>query len=243
MVTAVTLFAVMNLCVKGLPQVPAMEVVFFRCAISLVLSYWWLQRLGINWRGRPENFPRLAGRGISGTVALFLFFLTVQKMPLATAVVIQYLSPIFTAIIAMIFLGEKLKPVQWLFFAISFTGAALLKGFDDRVSWLYLGLGLLSSLLAGVAYNFVRSLSQREHPLVIVMYFQIAGVLLGGTFTLANFHLPSPGEWALLLAVGITAHLAQVQLTKAIQGEKVGIITSLVYIGAIYAAIFGWAIF
>ena len=226
-----------------MPRMPAMEVVFFRCLVSLVLSYFWLRSLKIHWRGKPENFWRLIGRGTAGGIALYLFFLTVQKMPLATAVTIQYLSPIFTAIIAMIFLGEKLKPVQWLFFAISFVGAAMLKGFDDRVSWLYLGLGLLSSLLAGVAYNFVRSLSGREHPLVIVFYLQIIGVVMGAAFSFSDFHWPSSTEWLLLLLVGLTAYFAQVQLTKAIQGERVGIITSLVYVGAIYASIFGWVLF
>ena len=243
MLLAVTLFAAMNLCVKALPHVPAMEVVFFRCLISLVISFFWLRQLGVYWWGHRQNFWRLTGRGLSGGVALFLFFLTVQKMPLATAVTIQYLSPIFTAIIAMLFLGEKLKPVQWSFFAISFTGAAMLKGFDERVSWLYLGLGLLSALLAGVAYNFVRSLSGKEHPLVIVFYFQVIGVAMGGTFSVADFYIPSGIEWILLLLVGLTAHFAQVQLTKAIQGERVGIITSLVYLGAVYASLFGWILF
>ncbi len=243
MLLAVTLFAAMNLGVKGLSQVPAMEVVFFRCLVSLLVSFFWLKNLRVYRWGQPKNLSRLLGRGISGGIALFLFFVTVQQMPLATAVTIQYLSPIFTAIIAMLFLGEKLKNIQWLFFAISFAGAVLLKGFDERVSWLYLGLGIVSALLAGVAYNFVRSLSGREHPLVIVFYFQVVGVIMGGAFTAFNFHLPSLSEWGLLLMVGLTAHFAQVQLTKAIQGERVGIITSLVYLGAVYAAVFGWIFF
>ena len=243
MLLAVTLFAAMNLCVKALPNVPAMEVVFFRCLISLVISFFWLKQLGVYWWGKRENLGRLMGRGISGGVALFLFFLTVQKMPLATAVTVQYLSPIFTAIIAMLFLGEKVKPVQWSFFALSFIGAALLKGFDDRISWLYLGLGIFSAFLAGTAYNFVRSLSGKEHPLVIVFYFQVIGVVMGGTFSATDFYMPSGMEWLFLLLIGLTAHFAQVQLTKAIQGERVGPITSLVYIGAIYASIFGWILF
>lgn len=243
MLAAVTFFATMSLCVKALPHIPAMEVVFFRCLISLVLSYFWLKKRGLSVWGKPENRFKLWGRGISGTIALFLFFLTMQHIPLATAVTIQYLSPIFTAILAMIFLNEKLRPVQWLFFAISFLGAVLLKGFDDRISWFYLGLGVLSAMLSGVAYNFVRSLSGREQALVVVIYFQVAGTLLGGAFTAFNFYLPAGRDWLLLLGVGLTAHIAQVLLTKALHGEKAAIITSLVYVGAVYASIFGWLIF
>ena len=243
MTWAVLLFAGMNLCAKGLSHVPAMEIVLFRCAISIVLAYFWLKKVGVHWAGSPENRLRLWGRGLSGTVALFLFFLTVQKMPLATAVTIQYLSPVFTAILAMIFLGEKPRRIQWLFFAISFAGIMLLKGFDHRISWLYLGIGVLSAFLAGVAYVFVRSLSGREHPLVVVFYFQMIGTLLGGSFTLFNFTLPQGLDWLLLLGVGLLAHFAQVNLTKALQGEKAGIISSLNFFGAIYAAVFGWLLF
>jgi drug/metabolite transporter (DMT)-like permease len=240
---AVLLFAGMNLCAKGLSGIPSMEIVFFRCAISILLTWFWLKKVDARWAGSPENRLRLWGRGISGTVALFLFFLTIQKLPLATAVTIQYLSPVFTAILAMFFLGEKLRRVQWFFFAISFSGIVLLKGFDDRISWLFLGLGVLSAFLAGVAYVFVRSLSGREHPLVIVFYFQMIGTLLGGSFTAFDFKMPLPWEWLLLLGVGLLAHFAQVNLTKAIQGEKVGIISSLNFFGAIYASIFGWLLF
>ncbi|MEZ4935780.1 MAG: DMT family transporter [Saprospiraceae bacterium] len=243
MLLAVTLFAAMNLCVKAMPQVPAMEIVFFRCVVSLTLSYFWLKKLGVNWIGKKKIDGCSLGGVFLGVWHLFFFFLTIQKIPIATAVTLNYLSPIFAAIIAMLFLGEKMKPIQWSFFAISFIGAALLKGFDDRVSWLYLGMGVLGALLAGVAYSFVRSLSGKEHPLVIVFYFQIIGVLLGGTFSVADFYIPNAMEWLLLLLVGLTAHFAQVQLTKAIQGERVGIITSLVYVGAIYASVFGWILF
>lgn len=164
-------------------------------------------------------------------------------MPLASAVTVQYLSPFFTAILAIIFLREKIKPVQWFFFAISFAGVLALKGLDERISWLYLFIGLTSAMLAGVAYTFVRSLSGREHPLVIVFYFQVVGTLLGGFFSLYEFKMPTLSELAILVGVGTFAHFAQVLLTKALQGEKAGIITSLNFFGAVYAAIFGWLLF
>lgn len=243
MLWAVFFFALMNICVKALPDIPAMEVVFFRCAVSIVLSFVWLRKIGVNVWGQRRNRWRLWGRGISGTVALFMFFVTVQKMPLASAVTVQYLSPVFTAIIAMIFLREKIKPVQWLFFAISFAGVVALKGFDERISWLYLGIGLGAAMLAGVAYTFVRSMSGREHPLVIVFYFQVVGTLLGGAYSLFEFKVPTLYELSILVGIGLLAHIAQVFLTKALQGEKAGIVTSLNFFGAVYAAVFGWLLF
>ena len=61
-------------------------------------------------------------RGLFGTTALMLFFYTIQVLPLASAMVIHYLSPIFTALIAHFFLKERLKLNQIFFFIVSFAG-------------------------------------------------------------------------------------------------------------------------
>ncbi|MCF8245688.1 MAG: DMT family transporter [Saprospiraceae bacterium] len=238
---AVVFFAVMNVCAKGLTDFPAMEIVFFRCVVSILLSFFWLKQVSVSWKG--SHTLQLIGRGLAGTTALYFFFLTIQKMPLASAVTIGYTSPIFTAILAVLFLKEKMKPLQWLFFGVSFLGVVALKGFDPRVTWLFLGLGLIAAAMSGVAYVLVRSLTGKEHPLVVVFYFQLVGTVVGGLFTIFNFKMPQSWDWLLLLAVGLCAHFGQVNLTLAIQGEKVGTISSLNFLGAIFATFFGWLLF
>lgn len=237
MLWAVVFFSIMNATIKGVENLPTMEIVFFRCVISILFSVFWLRRVSVSWQG--THTLQLVGRGLAGTTALYFFFLTIQNMPLASAVTIGYTSPIFTALLAVLFLKEKMRPVQWLFFGVSFVGVAALKGFDERVSWLYLGMGLLAAAMSGVAYVLVRSLSGKEHPLVVVFYFQLVGTVVGGGFTLFNFQMPHGWDWVLLLATGICAHFGQVYLTLALQGEKAGVISSLNFLGAIFATIFG----
>ncbi len=234
---AVVFFSIMNATIKGVENLPTMEIVFFRCVISILFSVFWLRRVSVSWQG--THTLQLVGRGLAGTTALYFFFLTIQNMPLASAVTIGYTSPIFTALLAILFLKEKMRPVQWLFFGVSFVGVAVLKGFDERVSWLYLGMGLLAAAMSGVAYVLVRSLSGKEHPLVVVFYFQLVGTVVGGGFTLFNFQMPHGWDWVLLLATGVCAHFGQVYLTLALQGEKAGVISSLNFLGAIFATIFG----
>ena len=112
-------FSMMQICVKFLPHIPATELILFRSIISLILSIYMLQKIGIPMLG--NNKKVLLMRGIFGTIALLLFFTTIQNIPLASAVTIQYLSPIFTALFAAVFLKEKMQVRQWLFFGISFA--------------------------------------------------------------------------------------------------------------------------
>lgn len=163
MLLATFFFAVMNVFVKQLVNIPAMEIVFFRCLVSAAICFVGINRARVDWRG--NNNALLLARGTFGTIALYTFFLTVQNIPLATAVTIQYLSPIFTTLIAVFLLGEKVKTLQWLFYALAFVGVFVMKGFDGSVSTAFLVTGIVSAFCSGMAYNLVRRLKEREHPL------------------------------------------------------------------------------
>ncbi|MER3631584.1 MAG: EamA family transporter, partial [Blastocatellia bacterium] len=171
-------FALANVLVKGLREIPVMEVVFFRCFFASIFCLVGLRKAGADWRG--SNRGLLLARGFFGTAALYLFFVTLQNIPLATAMTIQYLSPIFTGVIAILVLGERVGGLQWLFYAIAFSGVLLIERFDPSVSPFYLAIGIISAFCSGVAYNLVRRMRDREHPLTIVLHFQLVGVVVGG---------------------------------------------------------------
>lgn len=215
-----------------------MEIVFFRCLVSTIICSVGVARARVDWRG--SNRWLLLLRGLFGTAALFSFFLTVQQMPLASAVTIQYLAPIFTTIVAVLLFGERIRSIQWLFYALAFAGVFIIKGFDRSVSIALLIIGIFSAFCAGMAYNFVRSLKEKEHPLVVVLHFQLLGAIIGLIFTLFNWSAPkSYWDWFGLLMTGILTQFGQVFLTFSLQAENASKISILNYTGLIYALLFG----
>lgn len=234
-------FSLMNVFIKMIPDIPAMEIVLFRCVVSMVICFAGIRRAGEDWLGSSRLLLFL--RGAFGTTALYLFFITLQNIPLASGVTISYLSPIFTAIVGIFILKEKVFRLQWLFFAISIIGVFVLKGFDSRIPPFYLATGIASGFFSALAYNMVRSLKGREHPLVVVLHFQLVGVIVGFLFTIFNFRVPNLTELLWLLGIGLSTHHGQVFLTKALQAEKIAKVSILNYLGIIYALIFGWLIF
>jgi len=241
MLLATFFFALMNVFVKLLENIPAMEIVFFRCIVSLVACWFGLRHQKVDWLG--SNRLLLTLRGTFGTLALFTFFLTIQNVPLASAVTLQYLSPIFTTVIAVFLLSEKIRPLHWLFYAVSFAGVFFVKGFDTNFPTIYLFTGIISAVFSGVAYNLVRSLKGQEHPLVIVLHFQLVGIVVGFLFTIFQWQTPHGIDWIYLLATGVLTQLGQVHLTKALQAEQVAKVSILNYTGIVYALFFGWFLF
>ena len=241
MLLATLAFAIMNVFVKQLDRFPAMEIVFFRCLVSGLICGVEVVRRRLDWKG--NNHTLLIARGSFGTLALFCFFVTLQHMHLATAVTIQYLSPIFTAVIGVFVLREAVPGRQWLFYALAFAGVFVLKGFDSQVSMFYLLIGITSAVCSGMAYNLVRRLREREDPIVVVLHFQLVGIAAGLIFILFRWVTPRPWEWFCLLMCGVLTQVGQVCLTKALQSERIARVAVLNYIGLVYALLFSVWIF
>jgi drug/metabolite transporter (DMT)-like permease len=234
-------FFLANVFVKRVSHIPAMEIVFFRCVTASAFCVYGLRRDKTGLVG--SNHTMLLLRGIFGTTSLFLFFLTLQQMPLASAQTIQYLSPIFTTIIAIFVLKEGVMPLQWAFYAIAFSGVLLIERFDERISMLYLVLGVVSAASSGMAYNLVRSLRGKEHPLTVVLHFQLVGLVVGLVSLVFQWETPHGWDWLDLFLIGVFSQLGQIFLTSALQRERIAGVAIINYTGLIYALAAGWFVF
>lgn len=241
MLISVTLFAGVNTCIKFLSDLPTHELVFFRSVVQLILSAGFVLHAGIPFFGNNKNWLLL--RGVAGMTALFLFFYTLQNMPLASATTIQYLSPVFTVILAIFINRERVRPVQWIFFSIAFTGVLLIKGFDPRITTWLLIAGIVSAMLSGLAYNAIMRCKYTDHPVTIVMYFHLIAVPVMGIWTFLDWVSPTPRDWILLLVIGILSQFAQVFMARALHADQAAKVTPFKYIGSVFAVVIGYTIF
>ncbi len=183
-------------------------------------------------------------------LALTIFFFTLHKLPLAIASTLQYLSPIFTVLIASQLFREKVSKMQYFssliaFFGVIFIGFnGLTGGFSGQKPDLFwMGMGILSAVLSGVAYNAISKLKETEETINIVIYFPMLALPLTGIWCLFDFTVPMGIEWLILLTIGVFTQIAQVCMTRAFLSADTAIVAPFQYIGAIYALFSGWFIF
>ncbi|MBY0435929.1 MAG: DMT family transporter [Cyclobacteriaceae bacterium] len=232
----------MNSAVKWLGHLPAIEIAMVRSGVSLILAYGVVKYNHIPLPG--NNTRALLLRGLFGSSSLILYFITLQHMPLATAVTIQYLSPIFTAIMGIFIVKEEVKPWQWVFFIISFLGVLMVQGFDSRIDPIYLLIGIGSAFFAGLAYNTIRQLKLTEHPLVITFYFPLVSLPITVLLMIGVLWVTPHGwDWAILVFIGFTAQVAQYFMTRSYQSDELSKVASLKYLGIVYALAFGYFLF
>lgn len=245
-VVAALLFSLMSLFVKLAGQrLSSLEIVFVRSVITLVLSWALLYRAKTPIWGQNRLFLTL--RGIFGFIALSSFFYSVTQLPLAEATVIQFTNPVFTALFAAFFLGEKATGKLWISILLAFGGVlaitrpAMLFGEAGagHIPPMVVAIGLGGAMATGMAYVLVRKLAATENEMVIVFYFPLVAV--PGSFLLMKEWVPPTAmEWLLLLLIGVTAQWGQIYLTRGMQQLAAAKATVVLYSQLIFATIWGW---
>ncbi len=242
-------FALMSACVKYVSEygIPVLEIVAARALVSLVISYADVKRKGISPWG--HNKPLLFARGLMGTLALMCVYYSVTTLPLAEATILQYVHPVFTALLAVLFLKEKIQTQTMVCIGLCLLGlfAMVQPSLSDSQStplpWFSVSMALLGALGSSVAYVIVRKLSQTEDSSVIIMYFPLIALptslaLIGGDMV-----MPSLTITMVLVLVGIFTQVGQYGLTKAMQTQTAGSASAYSYVQIVFSALLGVVVF
>ncbi len=248
MMLAALFFSLMSAQVKLAGQsLPVGEIVVARAFVTLVLAWTTLRVRRIPPWGNNRRLLLL--RGFFGVLALNGFFYAVVHLPLAEATVLHFMSPVFTALLAAALLGERPRAIELVGGAISFAGVVIFASPGAQppgahVDGLAIAVALLATIASAAAYSTVRELRRTDHPDVVVFYFPLLAfpaslplLLMPGT------RWPVGTEWLLLAGVGVTTHIAQACLTRAIHLEPAARATSVSYVQIVFASVWSALLF
>ena len=236
LVAATASFSVVGLLVKlSAARFPAAEQVFLRGLVGVPIL-WLVARAR---RGSLAGHRRrlLVGRALAGTVAMFLFFVSLAGLPVGEALLLNQSNPIFALPLAAVLLRERIGWRHAALVAAALAGVALIvRPQSAALNWPALA-GLASALFTALAYVQVRELTHSESSLTIVFWFTAGSMLLGGAATIPQFVLPRADEWPALLGIGLFALLGQLALTRAYARGEVGRLAALGSLGAVFGAV------
>ena len=237
MVAAACSFALMAASSKMMPELPSFEKVFVRSLISVVLTVWMIRRAG-GWVA-PKRKALLFWRAVFGFIGLTCYFEAIDRIPLGTAVTVYNMTPLFAALVGLLFLGEGLKWLQGVSLFVGLGGVAIIKGFTPEVTWNGVLFALGTAFFSAIAYSCIRVLNRSEHPLTIVLAFPLVSIPLAVIAGGAHFRWPVGAEWLWLLALGFATQGGQVCLTHALKYHTASRATQIGFVGVIFAMLLG----
>jgi drug/metabolite transporter (DMT)-like permease len=200
---------------------PGEEVAFVRfafCCVALAL-------LVGSRRVRlvPRNLRALALRGLFGGLAVLLFFRAIEHLPVGMATLLNYTYPIWSALFAALFLGERLDVrIVGALTATTLGVVLVVRGAAPPGDWGFGPwhvVGMVSSLLSGAAVTTIRAMRRSAVPdgaWEIFAGFSLVGLICTAPFAAGRWQTPTPRQWLLLAVMGALSFAAQLLMTHAL---------------------------
>jgi len=252
MVLASFLFATMGVCVKlASSNFNAFELVLYRGLVGMVFMALIVQARGSGLRTR---FPGMqAWRSLIGVISLIAWFYAIAYLPLATAVTLNYMSSIWVAAFliggTLLYTRGPMQPRQGLLMLTvltGFGGVVMILRPTLEQNQLFAGLiGLMSGLLAALAYIQVTALGRLGEPEERTVFYFALGSALGGGIGVMFTGL-SEWNWQAavwLLPIGVLASMAQWCMTRAYSQGPTLVAANLQYSGIVFAALYSLLLF
>jgi drug/metabolite transporter (DMT)-like permease len=196
--------------------------------------------------GRPMRTGRLRwhfARNLAHYSAQYCWFLAISLIPLAEVISIEFTMPIWTAILAGIFLGEQLTRLRLAAVVLGFAGILIIV----RPGLTPVGLGQLAALYAAVVFAvslvMTKSLTRTDESLTIVVYMFALQAVIGVVPALEVWVWPSAEKWPWLLALGIAGTASHFCLAKAIASADATVVIPMDFLRVPVTAVAGWLLY
>ena len=177
-----------------------------------------------------------------GLLALLSIFTALRNLPLATVVSISFAAPIFTTILSIFLLSEKVGFFRWLAVIVGFVGIIIITepGFTSlNIYFIYPVIFCLGMSYVAIT---IRQLSTSEPVWLISLYFS-ATITLASFFTIPyGWIMPDIQDLILLMSIGILGGAANLWLSQSYKFSEVSLVTPLKYLALVFAIIFGYLI-
>ena len=208
-------FSVSTLLIKALgPDIPVVWVAFIRNVLALMflaglmrakrLAYW------------SPNWFRLILRGVFGVSAMLCFFWCLPRMPLASCMLLAHASPLYSAVLGTLFMGERLDLRSKGFIGLAAIGVYVTLRPTETALTLPYAAAFAAGILSGLAYATIRSLSHEEHPLRILFFFALVGTLAFLPGVLRSPFRPDSLQWLMMAGIAAATTVGQIFLTLGI---------------------------
>ena len=243
MMLACVLFGAMHVGVRHVTQsIHPFEAAFFRNLFGLLViapSF-----ITHGWRPlRTERFGLHCARASLNVVAMLSFFYALSITPVVLVQALAFTAPLFTSVLAVALLGERIRARRLTAIVVGFAGTLLIIRPGVQPFELGPALVLASAAVWGYVVVLIKSLSRTDSAVTITAYM----VLLMSPMTLVCalfvWTWPSGGEIAVLVGIGIAGTLAQMCMTQSLRLAETMVVLPFDFTKLVWGAFFAWLVF
>lgn len=249
---AIGIFVTVSALVKATSDdVPPGEAVFFRSAFAIpVILIWLTARKELRHGLIPNNLRGHMMRGVIGTTAMGMSFAGLALIPLPEAMAIGFATPIFTLVLAVAMLGERIRMFRIGAVTLGLVGVTIMLwprlgtvGAWQNTATLGALLILGATLCRSLVQIHIRQLVQTEHTAAVVFYFSLIASFLSLLTLPFGWTLPNGETLAILVLCGTMGGIGQMLITTAYRFGPASMLAPYDYSSMLYAILIGYVWF
>jgi drug/metabolite transporter (DMT)-like permease len=219
------------------------QILEIRSLLGLVLLVPLIVGAG-GWRVlRTARLPQHVGRNVVHYAAQFAWFVALTMIPIAQVVAIEFTMPIWTALLAAMFLGERLTGWKVAAVVLGMVGCAVIVrphlGSVDPGQ----AIALACALGFAVSVILVKSLTRTEHVVSIMFWMLVVQSLLGAVPALLTWRTPSAQVWPWLVVIAICGTFSHYCMARALRHADATVVVPMDFLRVPLSAAAGWLVY
>ncbi len=243
MAGALTGFMAMALSGRELSaELGTFQILFWRSLVGLAV----ISAL-LSWQGWGEARTRRPGRQLLRNLVHFAgqfgWFYGLAHIPLAQVFAIEFTVPVWTLLLAALFLGEAITRARGLAVALGFLGIVIILRPGVAAVEVAQAAVLGSALAYALTYVLTKDLAGTETPLAILFYMTLVQLPIGLATGLSGWTWPSPGAWIWIVVVGVGALAAHYCIIRAFRLADAAVVAPMDFVRLPLSALIGYALY
>ena len=235
--------ALMASCVKFISNdLNTFSICFYRCIIGLILILPFVAKNKFQAL-KSKNIKLQFGRSMINVISMICWFSALGMMQLEKAAALGFTTPLFTTVLAVIFLGEVIRVHRTAALALGFVGILVI----IRPGYIPFEYSTLIMLIASLTFSFVlifvKRLSAIDTNLTIIFYHLL---FMTPVFFIISLFFWEPITWDQLLIfiiMGTAGLLSHWCMTQSLKMSDTTFVMPLQFTKLIWVSLIGLFIF
>lgn len=221
---------------------PIMQIAWVRSLFGIALIFGFALFSGRLGQLRTRQPGWHLFRGVTSVVTMLGLFYGLKHIPLAEFIAIVFSAPFFIALLSPRFLSEYVSRRSWYAIAIGFLGILLVARPEPGHFHLAHLTTLCVTALVAILVVSARYLSTSESALALNFYMYPLNILIPTWWAIRDWVPPTPTDWLLLLAIGLTSTIAVTCGLQAMRHARPATIAPLDYARLVWITLLGYFI-
>ncbi|NRF67597.1 DMT family transporter [Aquincola sp. S2] len=224
-------------------ELAVFQIMEMRSLIGLVMLWPLVHAGGGLAAMKSLRWPQHALRNAVHYAAQYGWFVALTLIPLAQVVAIEFTMPIWTALLAIAFLGERMNAWKALAIALGLVGVALIV--RPAASAISAGqlIALAAALGFAVSVTLTKSLTRTESAVRIIFWMLVVQSLLGLLPALAVWRWPSPPVWGWVVVIAFCGTFSHYCMTRAMRHAEATVVVPMDFLRVPLTALAGWLVY